>query len=64
VEKTLALLSAHLGVGIAKDKPNSCEEVTLSGSIATNDYVCFWRKWFDDGLVLVAAEIWSAVATG
>ena len=39
MEKSLPLFATHLGVGIAKNKANSCEEVTFSRTIATDDYV-------------------------
>jgi hypothetical protein len=39
MEKTLPFFATHLGVGIAENKPNGCEEVTFSRTITTNDDV-------------------------
>jgi hypothetical protein len=43
-----------MGVGIAQDKANGREEVTLARSIAADNDIVFGRKWLDNGLVLVA----------
>jgi hypothetical protein len=54
VEEALALLAAHLRVGIAENESNGCEEVTLAGTIASDNYIGFVRKRFNDCLILVA----------
>lgn len=54
MEKTLPLLTAHLGIGIAENEADGCEEVTFTGTIAADDDVGLWRKGLDDGLFLVA----------
>lgn len=55
MKKTLSLLTAHLGIGIAEDEADGCEEVTFTGTIAADNDVGLWRKGLDDGLFLVAA---------
>lgn len=54
MQKSLALLSAHMSVGIAEDEANGREEVTFPGAIAADDYIVLWGEWLDNGLVLVA----------
>jgi hypothetical protein len=52
-----------MGIGIAEDETNRSKEVTLAGTIATHDYIVFWREGLDDRLVLVARGIKGLVAT-
>jgi hypothetical protein len=56
VQQGLALLPAHVGVRIAEDKPDRSEEITLARTIAPDDDIGAWRKWFYDGLILVAVR--------
>lgn len=37
MEKTLPLLATHLGVCIAENKPDGCEEITFSRTVATDN---------------------------
>lgn len=54
MQQSLALFSTEVGVGIAQDESNRGEEVTLAGTIATDDNIVLWRKGLNDRLVLVA----------
>ena len=54
MQEGLSFFATHLGIGIAEDKSNCGEEVTLARAVATDDDIVFWRKGLDDGLVLVA----------
>jgi hypothetical protein len=54
VQKGLALLPSEVGIGIAKNEADGCEEVTLAGTIAANNNVVFRGEWLNDRLVLVA----------
>ena len=54
MQKALALLTAHLGVGIAQDEANCRKEITLAGAIATDNDISLGREGLNDGLVLVA----------
>ena len=56
MKKGLSFLSTQMGVGIAEDEANGREEVTLSGTIATNDNIVFRREGLDHGLVFVAVR--------
>ena len=42
VEKSLSLFATHLSVGIAQNKPNGGEEVTLARAITTDNDIVFW----------------------
>lgn len=53
MKKSLALFSPHVRVGITEDESNGREEVTFTGTIATDNNVVFWGEWLDHGLVLV-----------
>lgn len=55
MKKSLPLFSAHMGVGIAKDKADSGEEVAFPGSIATDDDIVLGREGLDNRLILIAA---------
>ena len=44
-------------IGIAQDKSNGGEEVTLARSVAADDNIMLGREGLDDGLVLVAVVI-------
>lgn len=63
MQQPLSLFAGHLGVGIAEDEPDGCEEVTLAGAIASDDNVCAGGEGLNDRLVLVAvgksARAWS-----
>ena len=61
MEKRIALLTAHVRVGISKDKPNRSKEITFSGAIAANDHIMLRRKGLDYCLLLVAL-VSSAIA--
>jgi hypothetical protein len=63
VKQSLPLLPAKMGIGIAQDEANGCKEVTLAGTIATDDHIVFWGEGLDDRLVLVARDIEDLVAT-
>lgn len=54
VEEALALLTTHLGVGIAEDEADGGEEVTLAGSVTADDDICLVREGLNDRLLLVA----------
>ena len=54
MKKGASLFPAHLGIGIAEDKSDGGEEITLSRTIASYDYIVFWREGFDDSLILIA----------
>ena len=54
MEESLSFFTAHLSVGIAKNKPNGSKEIALARAIAANDNVVFWRERLDDSLVFVA----------
>lgn len=56
MQKSLTLLSAHLGVCIAKHETDRGEEVTLAGTVAADYNIVLWGERFDDRLVLVAVE--------
>lgn len=45
-----------MSIGIAEHKPNGRKEVTLPGSIATNNHIMLGRKRLDHRLVLVAIQ--------
>lgn len=57
MQEGLTLFSAEVSVGIAQDKANGREEITLAGPIAPNDDIVFGRKWLNDSLVLVAKQL-------
>lgn len=63
MKQSLSLLPAKVGIGIAQDEANGCKEVTLAGTIATDDHIVFWGEGLDDRLVLVARGIKELVAT-
>lgn len=54
MQKSLTLFSTEVSVGIAQDESNRGKEVTLAGTIATNDNIVLGRKRLNDRLVLVA----------
>lgn len=54
MKQGLSFLPAKMGIGIAQDEANCSKEVTLAGTIATDDYIVFWGEGLDDRLVLVA----------
>lgn len=54
MKESLSLFSAHMGVGIAKDKTDSSEEVAFPGSIATDDDIVLGREGLDNCLILIA----------
>lgn len=56
MKQGLSFLPAKMGIGIAQDEANCSKEVTLAGTIATDDYIVFWGEGLDDRLVLVAFE--------
>lgn len=62
VKKGASLFPAHLRIGIAEDKPDGREEITLPRTIASYDDVVFWGEGFDDSLILVAGTTISTVA--
>lgn len=55
MQEALALLSAHLSVGITENETNRRKEITLAGTIAADDNIGFGRERLNNGLVLVAA---------
>ena len=59
MQKGLTLLSSEVSIGIAEDKSNCGEEVTLARTVAPDDDIVFRRKWLDNGLVLVARQSMS-----
>lgn len=56
MEKSLALFSAKVGVGIAQDETNGGEEITLARPITADDNIMFRGKGLNDRLVLVASK--------
>jgi hypothetical protein len=54
VQQSLSLLSAKMGVCIAKDKSDGREEITLSRTIAADDHIVFRRERLNNRLILVA----------
>lgn len=54
MQESLTLLSPKVSVGIAKDKANGSEEVTLARTIAADDNIMLGGEWLDQRLVLVA----------
>lgn len=54
MKKCASLFAPHLGVGIAKHKPDGCKEITLPGAITSYDDVMLRREGLNDGLILVA----------
>lgn len=63
MKQSLSLLPAKMGIGIAQDEANGCKEVTLAGTIATDDHIVFRGEGLDDRLVLVAEDMKDLVAT-
>lgn len=61
MQQSLTLFSAEVGVGIAQDESNRGKEVTLAGTIATDDNIVLWRKGLNDRLVLVAVIMQTLV---
>lgn len=56
MKKRLPLFSSHLSVGIAEDKLDSLEKITLSRAIPPNDDIMFRRKRFGGSLIFVAVH--------
>lgn len=54
MEKSLAFLATHLGVGIAENEADGGEEVALARSISADDDIGTGGEGLNDGLVLVA----------
>lgn len=59
MKKRLALFPPHVGVGITENESNGREEVTFTGTIATDNNVVFGGERLDHGLVLVT--IWMKI---
>lgn len=60
MKKRLPLFATHLCVRIAEHKTDSCEEITLPRSIASDNNIVFWRERLDDCLIFVAVTRLSA----
>jgi hypothetical protein len=56
MQESLTLLSAKVGVGIAKDESNGSKEITFARTIAADDNIVFGGEWLNDRLVLVAKD--------
>lgn len=54
MKKSLSLLPAEMGIGIAEDEANGSKEITFAGTVAANDDIMFGRKRLNDSLILVA----------
>ena len=50
-------------IGIAEDETDGREEITFTGTIATNDHIVLGREGLDDRLVLVAERCSVSVIT-
>lgn len=53
MQESLPLLPTHMSVGIAEDKANGREEVTLPRPIAAHDDIVLGGERLDDRLVFV-----------
>ena len=53
MEKRLSFFASHLRVRIAEDEPNSCKEITFTGSIAAHDDIELRRERLYNCLILV-----------
>ena len=62
VKKSASLFPAHLCIGIAEDKSDGSEEITLSRAITPYDDIMFRGEGFDDSLILVAGKDISIAA--
>ena len=56
MQESTSLLATHLGIRIAKHKPDCGEEVAFPRAIATHNDIVLRRKGFDNGLFLVAVR--------
>ena len=52
----MALFTTELGVVIAQDETDGCEEVGFARAVATDDYVVLGRERLNDCLVLVTVQ--------
>lgn len=53
MQKSLSLLSPHMGVGITEDETDGREEVTFSRAVTADDDIMLVREWLDHCLIFV-----------